>query len=382
MSSKRSRFEALAQTATAPPAQLASEVFDTLLQCSRKQLAQLVSVFVKASSVQTLELVRAAAVKNGALVETKSRFQKCNREILDLCFSFLDLASLRTVEAVCARWRYVCLDGGAGFSTALSKRSDCDLFWTSELSRHRIDPARLTRMQTVRVFSDAVAMASQLPNVTSLDATQLVAADFARMAALASVQRLLIWQPLLSVLPSMVMAQAISQLFVSPELKEPDVKLLLTLPKLTETALDASPQFPLRTLCQSATLRKLRLQGREFPPDAFATLSALSSLEKLELTSSSLNDPTCRLNSLDGIERMMSLRDLRLPRLRFPDDAKDSLSPLSNMTDLTVLYLMPVEPEPEFDECRFLSKVQTNAALLVSVSFTADKSDGALWIPL
>jgi len=72
MSSKRSRSEAPAQTSTAAPAQLASEVFDTLLQCSRKQLAQLVSVFVKASSAQKLELVRAAAVKNGALVETST----------------------------------------------------------------------------------------------------------------------------------------------------------------------------------------------------------------------------------------------------------------------------------------------------------------------
>ena len=47
---------------------LVAEVYDCLLEASRKELELLLAVFVKASSKQALEAVRGEAVKRGVMV--------------------------------------------------------------------------------------------------------------------------------------------------------------------------------------------------------------------------------------------------------------------------------------------------------------------------
>ena len=98
MASKRIRHEtaAAASAAASPAPSLVTEVYDTLMQASRKELAQLLSVFVKASSANVLEKVRSEAAKSGALVATTSRWQQCSHTMLDSFFSLLDKPDLRT----------------------------------------------------------------------------------------------------------------------------------------------------------------------------------------------------------------------------------------------------------------------------------------------
>jgi len=72
MSSKRVRGTASA-AGIAPPA-LITEVYDCLMQVSRKQLGQLLDVLLKACPAAALHTVRDEAAKTGALV-AKGRFQ-------------------------------------------------------------------------------------------------------------------------------------------------------------------------------------------------------------------------------------------------------------------------------------------------------------------
>src|SRR5690349_5079625 len=97
-----------ASQAAEAPASLIAEVYDCLMQASRKQLAQLLSVLVKACPASVLEQVRNEAMKTGALVASSSRFQQFNHQMLDCFFSFLEERDLYVVEMVCARWRVAC----------------------------------------------------------------------------------------------------------------------------------------------------------------------------------------------------------------------------------------------------------------------------------
>ena len=94
--------------------------------------------------------MRAEAVKLGLVVERKSMFQNCSHDILDSCFGFLDLESLRAAETTCSRWRSACIDSAAGWGTvisqqpemsaeSLSRHSEFDEF-LREYHRHRLSP--------------------------------------------------------------------------------------------------------------------------------------------------------------------------------------------------------------------------------------------------
>src|SRR6185312_10287617 len=84
---------------------LAADVFDTLMQATRKELAQLLSLFIKRSAPDVLNDVLAEAKKCGAVVATSSKWQKCTHHMLDLCFSFLEEKDLEKAEIICRRWR-------------------------------------------------------------------------------------------------------------------------------------------------------------------------------------------------------------------------------------------------------------------------------------
>lgn len=149
MENKRTRVEPSLDAAAAPVS-LITEVYDCLMHASRKQLAHLLSVFVKASSASVLEQVRDEAVKNGALQVTTSRYQRCSHSILDSIFSCLDVRDLRVAEAVCKRWRFACVDSGAGWMRALSS-GYLWMDWLTDLARLRIKPEQLRAVQTAEL---------------------------------------------------------------------------------------------------------------------------------------------------------------------------------------------------------------------------------------
>src|SRR6185312_9403110 len=120
MNPKRIRVS-LAQSASVPaPEALIKQLFDCLIHCSRKQQALLLNTLLRGCSASSLEQVRDEAVKVGALVEKKSRFQQqCNDSLLHSFFSFLNKRELCAVETVCSRWHYACTVNGVGWSAAL-----------------------------------------------------------------------------------------------------------------------------------------------------------------------------------------------------------------------------------------------------------------------
>ena len=142
MASKRAKIQLEAASekkeSDRAPTALISECFDLLLQAPRKQQIRLLSGLLKTCSEAQLAAMRAEAVKLGLVVESKSVFQKCSHDILDSCFGFLDMKSLRAAETVCSRWRSACVDSGAGWGTVLSRRAEIDSEFMSDYYRHRL----------------------------------------------------------------------------------------------------------------------------------------------------------------------------------------------------------------------------------------------------
>lgn len=156
-----------------PPSGLVSDVFDGLMQANRKELAHLLNILLRASEPGVLQRVQAAAVACGAWVVVRSRFQQCSHQVLDGCFSFLDLRSLGAAEAVCKRWRLACVDSKAGWPQALAHVPRVTNQWAAELHRHRIDPTRLWAMRRVfiaqRVTAATIRAVLRLPAVVDLE---------------------------------------------------------------------------------------------------------------------------------------------------------------------------------------------------------------------
>jgi len=100
--------------------------------------------------------------------------------MLDSCFSFLNTPELFLVETVCSRWRYACLDSGAGGVAALSRPNNrtltCDANWLSALGKRKIKPERLTQNASDVLIASrqAVNAVGRLPSVTSLSIAQPV----------------------------------------------------------------------------------------------------------------------------------------------------------------------------------------------------------------
>lgn len=168
MNGKRTRVDGSAFEPA--PAALVTEVFDLLLESSRKELAALLSVLVKASGKQALEAVRADAIKRGAYVANKpSRYQQCNHAMLDAFFSWLHRDELRTVDVVCRRWRSATTNSNAGWIAALARVPVVDGKWTRQMLARRLRPSQFPTLKKLRFgFNADLSVIRQLPSVTSL----------------------------------------------------------------------------------------------------------------------------------------------------------------------------------------------------------------------
>ena len=145
------------------------------MQASRKELALLLSVFVKASSTTVLEKVRAEAVKSGALVATSSRWQQCSHSMLDSCFSLLDRSDLETAETVCKRWRAASKDSCSGWIAQFSRKTQIEENWLQRLRARCIKLQSLVGLKYALLVgsssktADVAAALSLLPSLTELD---------------------------------------------------------------------------------------------------------------------------------------------------------------------------------------------------------------------
>ena len=193
-------------------------------------------------------------------------------------------------------------------------------------------------MQSVHVESDAAALVSRLPNVTDLQAARaLTAEQFGLFAAFSAVMRLTIPSAALSAASSMPMRRSVSELIMLSKLTADDAKSLLALPNVTDLTIRVDRSFPIASLSQ---LRKLSLQTSALPRDAFPRLR---DLESLVLLPGRDFEVSVASDSVAFLSHLTKLRELRLPRLRFTDDAKDPLASLSTLPSLTTLHLNRVE---------------------------------------
>ena len=168
-------FRSNSDLTTSALASLAAEVYDLLLESSRKELEALLAVFVKASSKQALEAVRHEAVQCGAFVAVKqSRFQQCNHAQLNSFFSFLEPVDLRTADVVCRRWRSACTHSNAGWRRALSNpQRNVDGWWPRALAQRRIKPTS-SAIRIVSRSQDTLAFVGRVGSLTDVTTHQLV----------------------------------------------------------------------------------------------------------------------------------------------------------------------------------------------------------------
>src|SRR5947209_1748562 len=102
---------------------LVSDVYDLLLQSSRKELVHLLAVLVKGAPASVLQQVHTEALRIGAVVaEVRAPFQLCSQPILNGIFSFFNEKELRRLPVVCRRWKSACADN-AGWTAAIGRAS-------------------------------------------------------------------------------------------------------------------------------------------------------------------------------------------------------------------------------------------------------------------
>jgi len=344
MANKRTRAPEATQAAAAP-ASLVTEVFDCLMQASRKELAQLLTVLVKASSAIVLEQVRDVAVNSGALVATSSRFQRCSYTLLDSFFSFLDEKDLRTSDVVCRRWRFAQSDSGAGWKTALSADPiNLSATWMRQLVRRRIAPESLSKLHSVTISRESAAVLSsfkKLPRLRSLHISSPIHQDFVTMLSTLPIKKV----SLSASTESTSMVQTLKHLVSS--------NLAKTIRNLD--CADAISNKSAKALAKMTALRYLRVVE---PEDRYLALPTLSSVHTLHLVGLSelrtgerlvsscpaLTDLTISRSSLspldiNAIAALPALTALKLGEETTINLHSTSLLPLANLTNLVTLKM-------------------------------------------
>lgn len=371
MASKRSRVTAKAQTVQPPSDSLITEVFDTLAQANRKQLLKLLSVLVKASSASALEQVKAEAVKCGALIKTHSRFQQCNHSMLDSFFSLLDYRSLQAAETVCRRWRYACIDSGAGWKSVLGFETftdskehgafDCSK-WQSELRRHHLSVAQVRSMRFATIQSSFdVQLFSQLTSLNKLFILPFDAAgaiESKTLHALMSVpnlQQIECDNAVDSVLPSLLCCTNLTTFeYRSAKVATEQLKVLAPLTKLRQLRLRAPFATDLAFLSTQNGFTALLALTFDCKTTIFTELSPLFNLPSLQYLV---------FTAERNIQQIAELTKLKMLALTSEVDRDSGLQPLAKLTNLTYLQLTLKPAFRLASELTFLSNLTSLATL-------------------
>ena len=387
MTSKRSRINKANQSSP-PPDSLVTEVFECLAQASRKQLLNLLSVLTKASTTSALEQVRAEAVKSGALVDTRSRFQRCNHSLLDSCFGLLDLRSLQAAESVCRRWRYAGVDSGAGWKSVLGFTNVPSVETLVECKRHCFRVSQIRDRRAVSAVSiDCVKIFSQLTSLSQLHVDSHWS-DVRPVLSLPGLEELST-KAMSRTLPAEIAqfapnlkAFSSSAFPVLQDIKqcEEELRLLSSLPSLHTLTLKQESPWVIRwslafldsgfTALTTLTLStsghmSCRLNTASFKPllalprlrhlnvlgsisrEAFVELGQLTKLHHLSLTTwrDLPGDEDDELDNFSTLTNLTSLHlDVRCFHLDYFDDRH--LAFLSNLTNLTDLFVAAVIEKP------------------------------------
>jgi len=150
-SSKRKRVDKLNSSKSDSPSSSEAQVraFECLMQASKKELGQLLSVLIKASTDVTLAAVETEAVRIGALppvdVKITSKMQKSTPRQLDWIFSFLGFQDLKAADVVCRRWRSATRDSLAGWLPYFNRRmrDHLSVRLVAQMELRRVSPDRL-----------------------------------------------------------------------------------------------------------------------------------------------------------------------------------------------------------------------------------------------
>ena len=344
MSTKRRKQEAVApQALPQAPAQLVTEVYECLMQASRRQLATLLATLVKSCSAAQLERVRDEATTSGALLPksaTPSRLQTATHGQLELVFGWLAKGDLFTAECVCARWRAACRDSGAGWRQWLT-RNGRHPRWLPLLQMRRIRPESLSGLRHAECAhlgdEGLVRTLVRLPALTELHLSSradLRPEDAALLQQLrglrtvrfahASQARLLLDSPCSASWESLRVDDSV---FASTL----DMLPTEAMPKLRELTLD---------------LRHARLAVSQWE-----RLRESTQLRALRLTHQRPDGVTLEEEFVESLARLTQLETLQLPDVEVADESV--LQPLGRLTRLTALTLGQVEVA--VSPCKYLT---------------------------
>ena len=367
-------------TEEAATASLVTQVYDCMMQTSRKQLAQLLALLVKGSSESLLERVRDEARRCGALVPVTSRWQTCSDSQLDLFFSGLVTPDLGRAARVCGRWRRACDDSGAGWRQWLTCHGH-SRHWLSAMQLHRIRPENLTRLRTLQWWfpdPDMVRHLVRLPSLTNLDlfgATPLSETDLSLLRDYRGVKTIRLRDAdLLATLMAGACSKSWEDVTVDTCLIVHNARVPLSaaaLPRIKRLCIPCLGRVP--DLSQLPTLRELTL---ELFSDNPQTVNLEPLLQATQLRALRLIQPTREQDAYDVdtefcelLGRLTWLQTLHLPRLCM--EQSDALNQLASLTGLTELRMRSADHldeeddviEPRTDDCLFLSAL-TNLTTL------------------